>query len=452
MRPFKLDRRAMLRGMLGGAAVGIALPALEIFFDPVPGGSVASAGTGCGVFPRRLGIWFWGNGVLPARWIPETTGPDYVMSEQLMPLSALRSKITVISGLDVRTPNTNPHGSGPAGLLAGNDLTVGEAGVARTGTVVGPTIDQIVAAGIGDQTRFPSLEVGVQRSTHGLSHSGPYAMNPPETDPMLLFERIFGAGFRAPGEMTGPDPRLALRQSVLDVVRADAARLTPRLGVADRARLDAHLEGIRAIELQIARLSADPPDYAACMRPEAPMAFPDIEGRPQMSAVSRVISDLVVMALACDQTRVFSCMYTQPVNNTLFLDVSSGHHQLTHDEPDPQPEVNRIMGAIMEDLAYFLSALDAVPEGAGETLLDHCAVLCTTDVGFGRTHTLEDYPIVLAGSGCGTFRTGTHWRSPSPDNACKLSLSLMRSMLEGLPASFGEDNGYTEDSLGAIEV
>jgi hypothetical protein len=448
MPRFTLDRRTLLKGMLGGAVVSVGLPALEIFYDPILG---SAARADCGVFPRRFGLWFWGNGVLPAKWVPPTTGADWTPSEQLAPLAPLRSKLAVISGLDVRTPNTNPHGSGPAGLLAGDDLSVGEAGIARTGTMIGPTIDQIIAAGIGDQTRFSSLEVGVQRSSNGLSHSGPYALNPPETSPMALFERIFGAGFRQPGDETGPDPRLALRQSVLDVVRGEAGRLSPRLGIADRARLESHLDGVRSIEMQIARLQADPPDYAACMLPEAPGELPDLDGRPQMSAVNRVISDLVAMALACDQTRVFSTMYSQPVNNTLFLDTTSGHHQLTHDEPDPQGEVNRIVVAIMHDLHYFLNKLDSIPEGDG-TLLDHSMILCTTDVAFGRTHTLEDYPIVVAGSGCGAIRTGMHWRSPAPDNACKLSLTLMRTMLDGLPGSFGRGAGYTEDSLSAIEV
>ena len=453
MPGFKLDRRTMLKGLLGGAVVTVGLPALEAFYDPTLtqrrlGGSRALAD--CTVFPRRFGWWFWGNGVLPERWVPATTGRDYVASEQLAPLMSLREKLTIISNLDVRTPNTNPHGSGPAGLLAGDDLTVGEAGVARTGTFIGPSIDQIIANEIGSQTRFSSLEVGVQRSTGGLSHTGPYANNPPETNPALLFERIFGAGFRAPGDTSGPDPRLALRQSVLDVVKGQADRLAPRLGAADRDRLAAHLEGIRSIETQIAR-SAMPPEFEGCVRPEMPMELPDIDGRPQMSATSRIVSDLVAMALACDQTRVFSCMYSQPVNNTLFTGASMGHHQLTHDEPDPQPEVNDIVVSIMGDLSYFLGRLDAVQEG-DETLLDHCAVLCTTDVAYGRTHTLVDYPIVLAGSCCETFRMGEHWRSAAPDNACKLSLSLLRAMMDIPPGEFGRGAGRTTDSLSGIEL
>lgn len=449
----KLHRRTMLKGVLGASVVSVGLPALEIFYDPPWSAGRARACMGS-AYPKRLGWWFWGNGVLPELWVPRGVGRDYEPSPLLVPLAALRDKLSVLSNLSIRTPNTDPHGSGPAGLFAGDNLTPQEGGVARTGTFIGPSFDQIVANNVGQTTRFPSLEVGVQRSTNGLSYTGPYAVNPPETSPIAVFNRIFGDGFRAPGETTGPDPRLALRQSVLDAVRGQATALSGRLGASDRARLDQHLEGIRSIEMQIAALQADPPDYPACMRPAAPDAeYPDVDGRPQMSRVSRVMSDLMAMALACDQTRVFSVMYSQPVNNTLFGAHTAGHHQLTHDEPDPQPEVRDIVLSIMGDLAYFLGALDAIDEVDG-TLLDHSAVLCTTDVSFGRTHSIDEYPLILAGSCCGTFRMGEHIRAPGGDNATKLTLSLIRAMdVVGADAdAFGRNAGRVTDGLSSIEV
>jgi hypothetical protein len=353
----------------------------------------------------------------------------------------MRRKLSFVTGTRVMTPNTAPHGSGPAGLLAGGDV--------RGSSYPGPTIDQLIADVVGGQTRFRSLELGVQRSTNGLSHSASDAVNPPEASPAAVFERLFGAGFRAPGETTAPDPRLALRRSVLDAVVGQSRRLRTRLGARDRERLDAHLDGIRAIETQIARLEADPPTLDACMRPASPTEdFSDVDGRPRMRAISNVMADLLAMALACDQTRVFSVMYSQPVNDVLFLDAPAGHHQLTHDEPGDQPEVDRIVTAIHEDLAYFLGALDRVAEG-GATLLDHAGVLCTTDVSFGRTHSIENFPIVIAGSMCDSLVTGIHHRSAG-DNACKVSLTLMRAM--GLPAAeFGSGPGRVTDGLSEIE-
>lgn len=438
-----LGRREVLKGMLGGAVVTIGLPVLDLFLPS------SHAYADCGAFPKRFGWWFWGNGALPASFNPATEGPAWTPSEQLMPMLPLRDKITVVTGTRVMTPNTNPHGSGPAGLFSGDDLTGGDEGIARTGTFWQPSIDQIIANAIGDATRFRSLEVGVQRGVGGLSHSGPSAVNPPETSPAALFERLFGAGFRAPGDTTGPDPRLALRRSVLDGVIGQAGQLRGRLGARDRQRLDQHLDGVRRIELQIQRLEADPPDLAACMLPGAPAAdYPDVMGRPQMSAVSRVMSDLVAMALACDQTRVFSVMFSGSVSNILYGAATAGHHQLTHDEPGAQPQVNTIVTSIMEELAYFFGALDAIPEGDG-TLLDHSLVLGTTDCSFGRTHAIDDYPILLAGGGCDSIVRGVHHRSRG-DNATKVSLSLIRAMDVPL-AEFGRNAGRSTDGLGAIE-
>ena len=438
---FRLSRRAMLRGMIGGAIASIALPPLEAMWNST--GTAYADGT---LFPRRFGIFFWGNGVLPDKWVPATDGMDWTPSEQLAPLvtPALKPYLTVVSGMNVLTPNAYPHISGPAGFLTGRPAA-NDTDLATT------TIDQLIANEVGGQTRFRSLEVGVQRADRTFSSAGPNQNNPPETSPIALFNRLFGDGFRLPGDMTAPDPRLGLRRSVLDAVTSQAGRLRQRLGGADRVRLDAHLEGIRTLETQLDRLQSTPVSLAACMRPAAPMAdYPDIEGRAQMTAISNAVSDLVAMALACDQTRVFFNMYSQPVNNVLFGMAPAGHHQLTHDEPGAQPEVNSIVKLIMGDLAYFLEALRRVNEGT-ETLLDHCAILCTSDTSLGKTHSLENFPIVLAGSGCGKLRMGTHYRAPAPDSATKVSLTLLRAMGLTVP-SFGMDSGLVSNGLTAIEV
>jgi hypothetical protein len=436
-----LHRRTLLRGMLGGAALGIALPPLEAFFNAT-GAAYAADGS----FPNRFGLFFWGNGVLPERWIPRTTGANWEISEQLMPLESVRDVITVISGMEVKTPNRLSHISGPAGLLSGADLQMYSA---EDYTFTQPTLDQVLAAEIGGDTRFRSLEVGVSPGAVGLSYNGPDSMNPAESDVVALFERLFGGSFRAPGDEPIFDPKLALRRSLLDGVMADAERLKKRLGATDIQRLDQHLSGIRDLERSIARLEADPPNLASCSRPTAPDPLPNIDGRPQMTERSKVISDLVAMAFACDQTRVLSCWYTDPVSDVLFGDTSAGHHQLTHDEPGDQPQVNQIVQSVMADLAGFIERLRSIPEGDG-TLLDHSTILATTDVSYGRTHMISEYPIILAG-GNGRFQTGIHHRYEFSESASRVSLSLLRAM--GLPAaSFGEDDAYTDQGLSEIEL
>ena len=257
----------------------------------------------------------------------------------------------------------------------------------------GPSLDQIVAAEKGGDTRFRSLEVAVQPNGRGLSFSDKDTRIPPESEPSAVFNRLFGPHFRAPGDAPIIDPTLSLRRSVLDAVMADTKRLTDKVGASDRQRLNQHLSAIRDLEKRIARLEDEPPNLAACVRPADPGMIPDAEGRVQMSVRSRLMSDLLVMAYACDLTRVLSYWYSDPLSDVLYPDAAAGHHQLTHDEPGDMPTVNRITQQIMGDGAYFLEQMEAVKEGG---TFDHCAMLFTTDVSRAH-HQIDEHPILVAG-------------------------------------------------------
>jgi hypothetical protein len=431
----------MLRGMLGGSAVAVGLPALELFLN-----DSGTAYADCpGGLPTVFGTFYWGNGMIPADWNPTTTGAGYDLPTMLQPLAPIQSDVSIVSGMRVLTTNTSPHGSGPAGLFSGADLV--------DDTFVGPSLDQVIADGLvaagASERRFHSVEIGIERSTSSWSMTGPHMVNPPECDPFSLYTRIFGPEFRLPGDMSMPDPRIALRQSVLDGVRDQSARLRTRVGTADRARLDQHLEGIRALETQLLALAMAPTAPACTARPTTPdMMYPDLDGRPQMQAIHRVMVDMLAVALACDQTRTFFEMFTQPVNNTLFLDATAGHHQLTHDEADPQPQVARIVTFIVGEFAYLVQKLASISEGSSR-LLDRCAILGTTDVSYGRTHSLEDYPMMIAGNACGALRSGVHYRSLSGENASKIPLTLLNAV--GVTATeYGRGAAHTTDTLGAI--
>ncbi len=445
MASFKLNRRSLLKGLLGGGVVTVGLPPLEMFFNAT--GTAYACG---GVLPKRFGIFMWGNGVLPDRWVPakQGTGDAWELSDQLKPLADFKSLITVVSGMQVKPANVIPHGSGPAGLLSGAPVIRKDAGEEYTFAL--PSIDQIIAAEIGVDSRFRSLEFGAVPGA-GMSHNGPDSRNPPESSPHKLFERLFGVGFTAPGDEPIIDPAVALRRSVLDAVLGDAQRLSGRLGVGDKIRLERHMDGIRDLERRLAKLEEDPPDLAACAKPDAPdHEYADIEGRPQLEEKNRAFGDLMAMAMACDQSRVFSNFLTYPVSNVLFPGASAGHHRLTHDESPPQPEVHKIVVYCLERYADILRSLQAVEEGDG-TLLDSCVILGTSDVALGNTHTLEDYPIVLAGGACGALKTDVHYRAPSADNASKVMLSIIRAMDIAAP-EFGKDDGHVKEGLGAIEA
>jgi hypothetical protein len=244
---------------------------------------------------------------------------------------------------------------------------------------------------------------------------------------------------------------LGYRRSVLDVVREDTLALQGQLGVADRIRLEQHLDGIRDIELRLARLQEDPPALDACYRADAPLEeYPDIESRPQMAARNAVMSQMIAMALACDQTRVVNYAFTSPLNNILYDFTDMGHHSLTHNESGDQPLVQKVTEFTMEQASVFLQALDSIPEGDG-TLLDNCAILISSEVSEGRAHSLDEYPLVLAGSAGGRLQQNLHYRSHSIENANKFTLSVLRAMGMNL-VSFGAGDSLVTDGLTALEV
>jgi hypothetical protein len=435
-----LNRRMLLRGMLAGTAVGVGLPALEIFLN---GNGTAYAADSA--FPQRFGLFFWGNGIVPDFWVPEATGAAWELSPTLAPLASVKDVISVISGTSVLLDNNYPHWSGAAGILSG-----GKPLESANNTFYEPSIDQVIAAEIGGETRFRSLEFGAA-AEGGCSHNGPHNINPAEDNPYLMFERVFGSGFQAPGDEPIIDPTLALRRSVLDAVMDDTEALKKRIGAADKLRLEQHLEGVRELELRLARMEEDPPNLEACLMPSTPATdYPDVDGRPQLSEKNRAMCDLAAMALACDQSRVFSNWFSYPVNNVLFPDASAGHHQLTHDESGDQPEVQAILLQIMTELAYQIESLRSIEEGDG-TLLDNCLVMATTDVSLGRTHNLDDFPLLYAGSAGGALVQGTHYRGTTGENVNKALLSFIRAF--GINrADFGIEENRVTSGLGDIEA
>ncbi|MCB9677877.1 MAG: DUF1552 domain-containing protein [Alphaproteobacteria bacterium] len=435
-----MNRRTLLRGMLGGTAVAVGLPLLEQMLD-ANGTALANGGA----LPVRFGLFFWGNGVVPDHWIPQGTGTGWVASEGLAPVEHLRSVLTIVTGTSMRLPNIHPHSSGAAGILSGAPVLAD-----NPGSFSAPTIDQIIAAEVGDATLFRSLQTAAT-DINGLSWNGPNSRNPAESDPYALYERLFGPTFVEPGSGGVVDPRLGLRRSVLDGVMGDIAALQGRLGSADRTRLDQHLTGVRELETRLARLQEDPPDLEACVAPEAPLAsFPDIDGRPQLQARNRAIAKLLAMAFACDQTRVFGHYFTEPINDVLFTDATAGHHDLTHNEPGDQPEVQAITLQVMEAYAAFVEEFQAIPEG-GATLLDSCAILGCTEHSLGRTHSVDDLPLLIAGSACNAIVNGVHHRAAGQDNASKVMLTLVRAA-GVLAPTFGVDEAETSDGLSEIEV
>jgi hypothetical protein len=426
-----LDRRTFLRGALGATAISVGLPALNAMFND-RGTALAVDGT----TPRRFGLFFWGNGNRPERWVPAATGDGdaWALSESLAPLAPIKHKLLVITGADIPFSRRSPHGSGATALLSGSEV----AEAADHFSHLHPTLDQVIAQSIGDATLYRSIETGVHASL-GRSFTGAYQRAPALTSPFDVWTRLFGPTFRLPGDAV--DPRLGLRRSALDAVIADLTSLQPQLGAFDRARLDQHLTGVRELELRLARLESPPPVSPACVRPDPPGE------RWDTVEVHHLMCDLLVMAWTCDLTRVFSHWYSDPESAGSYPGISSGHHELTHNEPGDQPQVLAILDVIVSAYAELLLKLDAVPEGAG-TLLDTAAVFATSEVSDGRTHSFIDLPMLIGGGACGALHTDRHVRAVGASTS-GVPLALLWAL--GVPApSFGVDAGYADTPLDGL--
>jgi hypothetical protein len=452
MQRHRLSRRTLLRGTLGGIAISIGLPPLEAMLDAH--GTAHADGS---ALPKRLGVFFWGNGVKLDRWVPKTVGAGFEPSPELEPLRGLRDHVSVVSGMDLKTGNERGHHAGCVGILSGAAMvSQPHPSSMYASTFSQPSIDQVAAAVLGKSTRFGSLELGISRrvvnvegtTLNFLSHKGPDSPNPPEYDPLKLFDRLFGAdSMSGVGAPTLVSQRL--RKSVLDAVAADVQALQSRVGTRDKTRLAQHLDNIREIEKRL-----EPGVSVAettCAVPARPTQIAETKGREPIAERMRAMSDLLAMALACDHTRVFSVMFSGSVGGTVFAQVGAdqGHHALTHDEPGDQPLVHKTTVFTMEQFAVLLNALRAIPEGNG-TLLDNCAILASSDCADGREHSIKDYPILVAGRGGGALRGGVHYRS-NGENTSEVLLSVLRAA--GLPLSeFGQGGGAVTRGCSAIET
>jgi hypothetical protein len=241
---FDLTRRKALKGVLNGAAVAVGVPLLDVFLD---GNGQALAATGAPV-PVRFGTWFWGLGVNPNRWFPDSAGPLADLKPELAPIQPLQSKINVLGNFNVPldgAPNL-PHTSGGPAIRTGRALTADRG-------LPGESFDVTIGDQIGTRTRFRSLEVSaIGDPRNSLSGRGGGNLNPSEATVTGLYQRIFGVGFKDPNSATfTPDPQVMARRSVLSAVGEQRQALERSVGAADRQKLDQYFTSVRQLEKQL---------------------------------------------------------------------------------------------------------------------------------------------------------------------------------------------------------
>jgi hypothetical protein len=401
----KLTRRTTLRGLMQGAAVTVGLPLLDVFLD---GNGEAFATTGAPL-PIRFGTWFWGLGVNPPRWFPTKVGADYDLKVELAPIAPLKHKINILSDFSIPLdgrPNL-PHTSGGIGIRAG-------AAAGADGELPAPSFDVLISDVIGTRTRFRSLEISaIGDARNSLSGRGNGNINPAETSPIAFYTRLFGPGFHDPNSATFvPDPQLLARRSVLSAVSEQRQALAARVGVSDRRRLDQYFTSIRQLENQLDVELTKPQPMEACVIPPRP-AKRDVDADIEdVLANHEVMTDLLVMAMACDNTRVFNMDFNNPASSLTRLGSTITHHQLTHEEPldnrlGYQPKATYFVNECMDAWAYFVNAMESVKEG-NRTLLDNSLVFAHSETEFAKFHTIDNIPMMTAGSAGGRVRTGLH--------------------------------------------
>jgi hypothetical protein len=447
----KLTRRKALKGMVHGSAVTVGLPFLNCFLDG-NGKALASGAP----LPTRFGTWFWGCGVNQARFFPDKVGADYDVKQELEGIAPIKDKVSIFSGFNVvlgGRPNYG-HWSGVMGTFTGAAPSKGGTG---SGSADLPTIDCLVADALGKGTRFPSLEVsctGQSRVSYSMRAGA--TVNPTEVDPVKLYQRIFGPEFQDPNaaEFT-PDPKIMLRKSVLSSVKEQRDDLGRMLGGEDRARVDQYFTSLRQLEQQLALLLEKPEPVETCVIPNAPRET-ELAGATWEAAskVHNELAQLVVMALACNQTRVFHVALS-PALSILRLSSSPVNlHELTHEEPvDPklgyQPNATSVMEKAMGAYAQLLLMMDSVKEGDG-TLLDNSLVLATSESGFAKLHTIDNLPILVGGKGGGKWRPGVHINGKS-DPSSRVGLTIQQAL--GMPVGeWGDGAMKTSKTITEVMV
>jgi hypothetical protein len=275
----------------------------------------------------------------------------------------------------------------------------------------------------------------------------------PETTPLALYTRLFGAGFQDPNsDDWKPDPSIMLRQSVLSAVKEQRQALMAGVGKADQIKLDQYFTSLRDMENQLAIQLQKPDKCASCAPPAAPKETPRSASVDTVRANTRMMAKLLAMGLACNQTRVFNFVHTSGTSETYIAGQTKIYHQITHDEPVDaklgyQPETSKLATLVMEALGDFLIELEAIREGEG-TVLDNSLIFAFSDTGYAKIHSIENIPMFLAGRAGGRHRAGQHIHSTG-ESVTRVSLTAMR--LAGAPVGeFGSGTMKTARPIAEV--
>ena len=452
-----LSRRSILRGL----GVSVCLPMLDAIQCS---GRAMAASTAAGTAvapPKRMAFLFVPNGVHLPDWTPKSEGYGFELPYILQPLEALRDDFCVLTGLAHDKGRANGDGPGDHARSASVFLTGAQPRKTDGANIrSGISVDQVAAQAIGSQTRFASLELGIERGQNAgncdSGYSCAYSSNiswggeatplGKEVNPRSVFERLFAGG--TPTQVDeSQQRRMYLRKSVLDFVAEDARRLQHALGHNDRRKLDEYLTGVRQIEQRIERAE----QATAADLGDVEVDYPVPSGIPaEYRDHVRLMCDMIVLAFQTDSTRVATMMLANAGSNRPYreIGVPDEHHDLSHHGGDAakHAKIRKINHFHIEQLAYLLMRLKSIPEGEG-TLLDHTMLCYGSGLGDGDRHNHDNLPVLLAGRGGGAIDPGRHIRYPDETPMCNLFVSMLESM--GVPV---DSHGDSTGSLRGLKV
>jgi hypothetical protein len=433
-----LPRRTFLRGM----GVTIALPLLD---SMVPA-QTPLANTAANPV-SRLSCIYVPHGATMYKWTPASEGAGFGFTETLSPLEKLRDRICVVSNL--AHPAAGGEGS-DAGADHARSAAVFLSGVhpEKDSIKVGPTIDQIVAQRIGQDTPLPSLELSIEdvalscgsgyacAYSNTISWKTPTTPLPMENNPQVVFEKLFGDGSTTADRLA----RKRLSRSLLDSVMDQVASLQLDLPAADRTRVTEYLDDIREIERRIQK--SEEHSQAALTLPEPPTGVPE-----SLDEHFKIMFDMQVLAFRAQITRVATTMFARDTSGAVYPQsgVREGFHVASH-HANNRANMDRfalINKYHVQMLAYFLAKLQATPDGDGN-LLDHSMVLYGSSMSNGNQHDHDPLPIVLAGAASGQLKGGRHMQYASHTPMSNLLLSMLDKL--------GVQADHHGDSTGKLEI
>ncbi len=420
-----LPRRRFLRGL----GVTLVLPMLESM-RPVFGN------TGQAPTPKRMLLISNNLGVLPQNFFPKTKGVDFTGSSYLKELAAFRGEFTVFSGLS-HPAVTGGHSTENCFLTAARDPT-------RSGFRNTISLDQFAAEATGQQTRFSTLNLGVNidKANRSLSWTRDGVLLPAEDSPAGLFRKMFIQGDAKAVAMRLQ--QLKNRGSVLDAVREDLRGFERGLGSGDKSRLEQYVTSLRELEERLA-ISGE---WEQRAKPAATTAEPtDITDKARFFPKIQLMLEMARLAFESDSTRIITLMVDGFATPVFEIDgeqrTRDGYHNLSHhgQSKEKLAELEKVDLQQMRHLRDLFTSLAGATTNTGGRLLDSTMVLYGSNLGDANVHNCTNLPILLAGGG---FRHAGHVAFDTGHN--KPLCNLFVTMLQRL----GLETGRFASSTGTI--